>query len=294
MVRGVVQLTLPLLALSLAAVSGSSTAQPGRSAAPVERRIEAPEARQGVASDGIHVFAVDNNVIAKYRKSDGRKLGEWRGDPELFPHINSCTMADGELVCAASNHSDVPQLSTIEFFDPESLQHVRSVSLGMAPGSLTVVDRHEGHWWAVFANYDGNGGDPSRDHRYTLFAQLDEEFRIARGWAFPEEVLACLKPMSASGASWGPGGLLYTSGHDRPEIHVLDLPGAGSTLRHVDTIPVATHGQAIDFDPEDDTLLWSLDRKSRTIVASRIAAPNDKSAAAGSGSDSCASARPEG
>lgn len=279
---------VPLLAFSLVAVSGSSSARAGTNIAPVEHRIEAPEARQGVASDGTHVFAVDNNVIAKYRRSDGRKIGEWRGDPELFPHINSCTMADGELVCAASNHSDVPQLSTIEFFDPESLRHVRSVSLGMAPGSLTVVDRHDGHWWAVFANYDGNGGDPSRDHRYTLFTRLDREFRITRGWAFPEEVLACFKPMSASGASWGPGGKLYASGHDRPEIYVLELPQAGSTLRHVGTIPVATRGQAIDFDPEDDMLLWSLDRKSRTIVASRIAAPDGEWLADGSGSDNCA------
>lgn len=238
--------------------------------AQVVRRIAAPEARQGVASDGTHVYAIDNSAIAKYRISDGRKVAEWRGDPAQFPHINSCTLARGELVCAASNHPGVPQLSAIEFFAPKTLRHLRSVSLGMAPGSLTAIDHHEGHWWAVFANYDGNGGEPSRDHRYTLFARLDDEFRITRGWAFPDDVLALFRPKSASGASWGPGGHLYASGHDRPEVYVLDLPQAGSVLNHKATIPVASRGQAIDFDPRDPTLLWSIDRASRTVIASRI------------------------
>lgn len=241
--------------------------------APVEHRITAPEARQGVASDGTHAFAVDNNVIAKYRIADGRKLAEWRGEPELFPHINSCTLADGELVCAASNHPGVPQLSAVEFFDPLTLEHRRSISLGMGPGSLTVIDRHDGHWWAVFANYDGNGGEPALDHRYTLLARLDEDFRITRGWAFPGNVLACFRPKSASGASWGKDGRLYASGHDRPEIYVLELPEAGSVLRYRATIPMVSRGQAIDLDPTDDRLLWSIDRRTRTIVGSRLSAP---------------------
>lgn len=251
----------------LAAVSGAAADN-----APVEvtHRITAPEARQGVASDGTHIFAIDNNVIAKYRIADGKRLAEWRGDPAQFPHINSCTIAGRELVCAASNYPAVPQLSTIEVFDPATLEHVRSISLGMAPGSLTVVDRHDGHWWAVFANYDAKGGEPTRDHRYTLLARLDEDFRIDRGWAFPESVLERFKPRSASGASWGPGGHLYVSGHDLPEVYVLDLPESGSVLRHLATIPVETHGQAIDFDPRDPALLWSIDRASRTVVASRI------------------------
>lgn len=243
--------------------------------APVVHRIEAPEARQGVASDGTYVYAIDNATIAKYRIADGKRVAEWHGDPALYPHINSCTLAEKQLVCAASNHPGVPQLSTIEFFDPETLAHVNSVSLGMAPGSLTVVNRHDGHWWAVFANYDGpdqgvKGGEPTRDHRYTLFARLDEDFRIDRGWAFPADVLDLFKPKSASGASWGPGGHLYASGHDRAEVYVLDLPEAGSVLVHKGTIPLTTHGQAIDFDPRDPTLLWSIDRPSRTVIASRI------------------------
>lgn len=259
---------MPLLLAAL--LTAAPAAAPDRPAAEVVARIAAPEARQGVASDGTYIYAVDNGTIAKYRIADSRKIAQWRGDPALFPHINSCTMAEGALVCAASNYPGVPQLSTIEFFDAETLRHVRSVSLGMAPGSLTVVNRHDGHWWAVFANYDGNGGQPGRDHRYTLLARLDEEFRITGGWAFPVDVLTRFKPRSASGASWGADGYLYVSGHDLPEVYVLALPEAGSVLIRKATIPVTSHGQAIDFDPRDRSLLWSVDRASQTVIASRM------------------------
>lgn len=280
--------SLALAAALLAAATASAQTPP---AAPVAYRIEAAEARQGVASDGIHVYAIDNNTIAKYRIADGTKLAEWHGEPDLFPHINSCTVAGRDLVCAASNHPGVPQLSAIEFFDVETLEHTRSVSLGMGPGSLTVIDRHDGHWWAVFANYDGNGGDPARNHRYTLLARLDEDFRIARGWAFPDEVLACFAPKSASGASWGADGRLYASGHDRPEIYVLELPEAGSVLRHAGTVPVGSRGQAIDFDPADPGLLWSIDRKTRTILGSRLGSVRQQPPVAGT-MQQCNSAQP--
>lgn len=261
-------------ALALAALFVAAPVAAGAtpSAAEVVHRIAAPEAGQGVASDGTYVYAVDNHAIGRYRISDGHKVAEWRGDAAQFPHINSCTIAGRELVCAASNYPGVPQLSAIEFFDPETLHHLRSVSLGIMPGSLTGINRHAGQWWAVFANYDGGvrGGDPARDHRYTLFAQLNAQFHIARSWGFPDDVLERFSPRSASGASWGPDGHLYVSGHDLPELYVLDLPEAGPVLVHKGTAPISTHGQAIDFDPRHPGLLWSIDRESHTMVASRI------------------------
>ena len=63
------------LALALA-----QPAQPA--AAPVERRIQAPEARQGIASDGSFVYAVDNQRLGKYAISTGRRVASWSGDPK--------------------------------------------------------------------------------------------------------------------------------------------------------------------------------------------------------------------
>lgn len=263
-----------MIAIAMAALLASAQLPaPAPPSEPAERRIAAPEARQGAASDGNFVYAIDNQQIAKYEIASGRRVAAWSGDPKRFPHLNSCTVVGAELVCAMSNYPALPQASSVEFFDLASLQHRRSVSLGLGPGSLTVVDRHRGQWWAVFANYDGRGGEPGRDHRSTLLVRMDDQFRQLEAWTFPPGVLARFAPRSASGASWTADGRLTVSGHDLPEIYVLSIPPAGPVLDHVATVPVATPGQAIDWDPADAGLLWSIDRAHSELVASRPRLP---------------------
>jgi hypothetical protein len=234
-------------------------------------RISAPEARQGVASDGRFAFAIDNHRIGKYAIASGRRVAYWRGDPKRFPHINSCTLVGRELVCAASNYPALPPINSVEAFDASRLVHLRSVNLGVGRGWLTVMDRHRGHWWAVFANYDGRGGQPGRDHRSTLLVRMDDVFRPLETWTFPPTVLARLARNSVSGASWTADGRLAVSGHDRRELYVVAVPSMGIVLKHVATVSVVTPGQAIDWDPRDPGLLWSIDRKRKEIVASRPA-----------------------
>ncbi len=88
---------------------------------------------------------------------------------------------------------------------------------------------------------------------------------------FPDSVLAAFAPYSSSGGAWGTDGLLYVTGHDRPELYTLRLPPAGSTLLHIATVPIATAGQAIAFDPGNSQELWSIDRSNRQIVVTRLA-----------------------
>lgn len=197
-------------------------------------------------------------------------MAQWRGDPTRFPHLNSCAIVARDLVCAASNYPAVPMASRIEYFDPVTLKHRRTVALGDLPGSLTVIDRHNGAWWAVLANYDGRGGAPGRDHRQTMLVKLDERFRPVQSWRFPDAVLARFAPRSCSGAAWGADGLLYASGHDRTEVYALRMPAAGDVLGLVATVPVPTAGQAIDWDPSERRLLWSIDRKGKRLIATRI------------------------
>lgn len=258
---------LTALGLFAALVAASG---PGSATAPVVKRIAAEEARQGVAADRGHVYAVDNNRIGKYRKSDGKRVAQWTGDPALFPHLNSCAMAGGELVCAASNYPAVPQASSAEFFDPKTMRHTRSHAFGITEGSLTVLDWRGGFWWAVFAQYDGKGGEPGKDNRYTQLVKLDAQFRPLARWTFPAEVLKRMAPRSASGASWSRDGMLAVSGHDLPEIYLLSLPEAGTALRLERIVPVATEGQAIDWDPQGEGLMWSISRADRSLVLSDI------------------------
>lgn len=240
-----------------------------------ERQIAAPEARQGVASDGIYIYAVDNSTIGKYEIASGKLVGKFDGDPAEFPHLNSCTVAQGELVCASSNYPAVPHRDTAEFFDPKNMRHLRSAQVAADLGSLTVLDHHDGKWWAVFANYDGKGAAEGRDHRDTMFALLRDDFTIEASWSLPDSVLTRLTPSSISGASWNADGVLYASGHDKPEVYVLALPESGKVLRHIGTIAMPSFGQAVDFDPLDGRLLWSIDRRSHTVFASRMPKPHE-------------------
>jgi outer membrane protein assembly factor BamB len=234
------------------------------------KRIPAADAEQGVASDGRHLYAISNHAIAEIDPATGKEVRRWDGDAEQFPHINSCTIDRTILVCAASNFPGVPMTSMIERFDARTLRHISTQPLGHAYGSLTWVVPHGGDWWACFANYDGHGGEPGRDHRYTLLVRYDRDWQEKGQWHFPPEVLARMAPRSASGGAWGDDGLLYVTGHDRPELYALRVPSDGGVLQLAATITIPTDGQAIDWDRAAPRLLWSIERKTQQLVASRI------------------------
>jgi hypothetical protein len=234
------------------------------------RRVPTDDARQGVASDGPHLYAIDNRAIAKIDAKTGRPIRRWEGDEAHFKHINSCIVTAGKLLCAASNYPTIPQDSRIEWFDARAMRHLRTQEMGAGHGSLTWVDRHDGAWWACYANYDGNGGMPGRDHRLTTLVRYDAKWQEVARWTFPDSVLDRFSPRSSSGGVWGDDGLLYVTGHDRPELYVLRVPASGSVLDHVATIAIPTDGQAIGWDAKDKRLLWSIERKTKEVVATRI------------------------
>lgn len=245
----------------------SALIMPG--AAPLQR-IPAAEAHQGVAAGVRYVYAIANADIGKYDKTTGNRVLTWHGDPAHFRHMNSCTLVGPELVCAASNYPATPHQSMIERFDADTLVHLGTTPLPQSPGSLTVFMRHRGHWWAIFANYDGRGGVPGQDHRATLLVELDDDLHELRRLTFPDDVLARFAPRSCSGGAWGPDGLLYVTGHDRPELYALRVPETGTKLEHVATWPIPTNGQAIDWDPATEGTLWSIERDETVMVATPV------------------------
>jgi hypothetical protein len=258
--------------LAAALLLAAAVAQaPVDSAAVEVLRMPAEEARQGVVADERHVYAIANSQIGKYDRKSFQRVARWEGDPALFRHMNSCRLLRAEIVCAASNYPEVPMASSIEWFDTRRMAHVRSRSLGPGRGSLTWLDWHDGSWWACFANYAGRGGEAGRDHRLTKLVRYSPDFAEQGAWLFPEAVLERFAPYSSSGGAWGPDGILYVTGHDRPEMYALKLPDAGSRLQLVTTIALPTPGQAIAWDPRG-RLLWSIDRAGRAVVASRIPA----------------------
>lgn len=233
-------------------------------------RIAAPEARQGVTSDGTYIYAVDNATIGKYMIATGDRVALFEGDKEHFKHMNSCAFVGELLACAASNYPATPHQGSIEYFDPDELRHLRSVQLEDNPGSLTVFGERDSGKWAIFANYDGKGGEAGKDHRDTVYAEMSPANRVTRTIRFPAAVLDRLAPYSISGAAWSTDGLIYVSGHDKPEIYVLRLRDGEQAFEYIATIPTVTNGQAIDFDPVQDRQLWAIDRNALQAVASTI------------------------
>ncbi len=238
--------------------------------APEVSRIPAADADQGVVAGVRDLYAIDNNVIARIDRRTGKTVARWEGSKTHYPHINSCILKGRLLVCAASNYPSVPQASSIETFDARTLKPVASRSLGPGRGSLTWLDWHQGSWWACFAHYGKRGGEPGRDSRYTTLVRFDGNFVEQGAWLFPDSVIGRMAPYSASGGRWNRDGYLYVSGHDLPEIYAMKLPPAGTVLEHVATIAVPTQGQAIDWDPVDGRLLWSIERKQGFLVSSRV------------------------
>lgn len=259
---------LTLLALAAAVIA---TPPPAVEVA----RMKTEEAHQGVVADQSHVYAISNARIGKYDRKSGKRVALWEGDAALFKHMNSCILLKREIVCAASNYPETPMTSSVEWFDTGSMQHVRTRSLGPGRGSLTWLDWHDGSWWACFANYDGKGGEAGHDHRLTTLVRFTPDFAELGAWTFPETVLDRFAPYSASGGIWGSDGLLYVTGHDRPELYALRLPKAGSRLEHVATIAIPTNGQAIAWERGSDRVMWSIERQSEEAVASKVPTLDD-------------------
>lgn len=239
------------------------------------RRYQVPEARQGVAVDTEHFFAVTNSAIGKYRRDDGEKVAEWscpEGDPLI--HFNDGMLFEGRLYAAHSNYPTVPPTSSIEIFDTGTLEHVDSISLGHGFGSFTWLDRLDGEWYACFAFYANRAAEPGRDPSWTQVIRFDGQFRRLEAWVFPPGLVEKFDKYSCSGGAFGPDGRMYVTGHDLQELYVVEFPEAGSVLKWVDTIAIEAEGQALGFDPTDPWSLWTVLKRNREIIVGRIDPPD--------------------
>lgn len=259
-------------------LSGAASAQ--QPAFVVERLIPASEAVQGVAADDTYVYAIANATIGKYDRSTGQRVAVWKTSDELpLTHLNAGLLHAGKLYCAHSNYPHVPQTSSVEIFAPETLTHLGNHSFGQYEGSLTWVDFHDGHWWAVFAHYStakAGVDEGSRNHYKTSLVQFDEQWRRLQSWVFPTEVLDRFAPNSCSGGFWGPDDLLYCTGHDHGEVYQLQLPRAGSTLVLKSTLVAEITGQGIAWNKSEPNLLFGIQRPQRQIVISRFPVSSER------------------
>ena len=237
------------------------------------RRWTPRGANQGVAVDAHHFYGIGNYVVGKYDKTTGARVAEWvglRGGATI--HLNGGLIQDGQLVLAHSNFPQLPMASSLEYFDPATVQPVKSLSLGIRHGSLTWAEKKEGFWWACFAHYNDQGTAPGTDNRSTLLGKFDDQWNVLESWIFPPQVIASWGKSSSSGGSWGDDGLLYTTGHDEKKLYVLRVPKMGVTLDYVTTIDVPFEGQSWAWDRSDPRVIYGIIRRTGEVVVARIPA----------------------
>ncbi|MFO1485634.1 MAG: DUF1080 domain-containing protein [Verrucomicrobiaceae bacterium] len=230
------------------------------------KRFKADEAHQGVAVDGEHFYAITNAAIGKYRKDTGERVGGWKETKKgHIKHLNAGLILDGKLWCAHSNYPEMPMKSSVEVFEPKTMQHLESIDLTDADGSLTWVDRRDGEWFACFAQY-AKTGDPAR----TRVLRFDTQWKKTGELGFPPEMIAKFGKNSSSGGSFGPNRHLFITGHDAQELYVLDFPVTGDVWTWRTAIPISAHGQAFAWDRSEPGVLYSIDRKTHEVIVSRL------------------------
>jgi hypothetical protein len=261
-----------LAALAVAPVPAFSTEVPVYEAE-LLAGYDAPEARQGVAVDEHFFYVAENAGITKYARDSGEAVARWRGDIEGPPliHIDSLVIHDGRLYAAHSNYPGWPMTSSVEIWDAATLQHVGTHSFGIDRGSFTWLDRHDGFWWGAFANYDkmqAGQSFPYGETDRTQVVRMDDTFSVLESWVLPQGLLDRMRPMSNSGGSWGPDGLLYLTGHDRNEVYVVRPPRSSSLLEWIATVKVPDmQGQGIAFDRTSPSRrLWAIVKEDRRVL----------------------------
>ncbi|MBQ0080855.1 MAG: hypothetical protein KBS95_04840 [Alistipes sp.] len=232
-----------------------------------QKTYSCPEAKQGVAVDNNHFYAIANHTIAKY-DFDGKKVAEWNEDDEnLIKHFDGGIIIDGLLYCSHSNYPDVPMASSIEIFDPKTMKHVRTISFGIDSGSCTWVVRGKDNFYVCFAHYDRNGwkcgGEILKDNSWTQIVEYDKNWQRRQAWILPAELLAELHPNSLSGCIFKDG-KFYCTGHDAKKLFILEFPPYGMRMRLTGTIDIPFSGQGIALDNEN--CLWGIDRKKKRVI----------------------------
>jgi len=259
-----------VIALGFLATPVASAQEPSRHFEEV-RRFVAAEARQGVAVDDRHFYAISNRRIGKYDKYTGERVGGWEGAPDgPIIHLDSGIVLDGRLYCAHSNYPGVPMVSSVEVFETDTLEHVDSHSFGIFGGSATWIDRADGHWWVAFGHYAGFGGVPDQGPAWTNLVKFDDSWRRVAGYVYPRTMVERFREMSNSGGTWGEDGRLYATGHDEGAVFVLSVPTAGSVLTLHEVIPVGAEGQGIAWDRSAPGTLYSIIRSTGEVVVSTL------------------------
>ena len=194
----------------------------------------------------------------------------WEDKDSMILHMNSGNIIQDKLYVANSNYPEYPMASSLEIFDPVTLQHIGNHSFGIVNGSATWMDMYNDHWYVSFAHYTGRGSEPGKDNSWSRLVKFDQHWRQIESWVFPKELLNRFESRSNSGGVILSDGKILCTGHDNYEVYVLEFPEKGYTLVWTNTLIVGSFGQGIDHDKigESEYLYGIIKKKNRVVVSS--------------------------
>jgi hypothetical protein len=102
--------------------------------------------------------------------------------------------------------------------------------------------------------------------------RFDAQWQPQATWSFPTSLVQRFAGSSASGGGFGPGGALFVTGHDAKELYVLGFPPTGPSLDWQATVRISAEGQAFCWDPVETNRLYSISRRTKEVIVSRVLA----------------------
>jgi hypothetical protein len=258
------------LLMQLLLIGNIAYSQDSKSGFQTVKTFKTIEAKQGVAVDKDYFYTVNSTGIGKYSKKTGALILNQKDTTGKIIHLDGGVVIKDKLYCAHSNYPGIPMRSTIEIFSAKDLSHIGSHNFGSNYGSCTWADFFDNSWWTCFAHYDQFRKDTGKGTESTLFVKFDKDWKEKESWTFPPNVISEIRPMSASGGSWGPDGNLYITGHDSAEVYVLKLPESGSVLEYIKTVKIDSRGQGIAWDRSAENRIYGIIRKDNSVVVSEL------------------------
>ena len=155
--------------------------------------------------------------------------------------------------------------SSVEVFDPASLDHVQSHSLGMRDeGSLTWFDRYRDGWIAGFAHYDKNGGVAFKDHSFSSVVTFDAEWRRTGGWLLPRARSSGWRPTPRREARSVPTGGSTCSATTGPRCMSSPADDGADADAHRDH-RLEVEGQAFSWAQDGTRTIFAIDRRQHLV-----------------------------
>lgn len=238
----------------------------------IKRIYDVPEARQAVAVDAKYFYVINNSSITKHSKHDGSFIDSWEDRDSLIHHMNSGIIIGDKLYCINTNYPEIPMVSSLEVFNPKTLEHLYNHSFGIVNGSATWVDKYDGFWYVAFAHYSGeNNSMPNRTNAWSNLVKFDQGWRQVESWVFPKRLLEKFGTNSNSGGVILTNGQILCTGHDNFDLYVLEFPNMGATLKWIETIPIGSYGQGIAYEKNPKSeYIYGILRNEKKVVVTKI------------------------